>query len=106
MGIMTRTEVSGRREEARGRRMILPRKYSRDTNLIIYKCRKHGQWVRTCPNGPAKKEKENTAKTSGSELGSELTLLAGSELKTSELDTSELKTSEYRFFEDLYTSEL
>ncbi|GJR59366.1 hypothetical protein Tco_1501528 [Tanacetum coccineum] len=31
----------------------------------------------------------------GSELGSELTLLAGSELKTSELDTSELKTSEY-----------
>ncbi|GKC86562.1 retrovirus-related pol polyprotein from transposon TNT 1-94, partial [Tanacetum coccineum] len=31
-----------------------------------------------------------------SELGSELTLLAGSELKTSELDTSELKTSEYR----------
>ncbi|GKB91731.1 hypothetical protein Tco_0964003 [Tanacetum coccineum] len=33
----------------------------------------------------------------GSELGSELTLLAGSELKTSELDTSELKTSEYRF---------
>ncbi|GJY00738.1 integrase, catalytic region, zinc finger, CCHC-type containing protein [Tanacetum coccineum] len=32
----------------------------------------------------------------GSELGSELTLLAGSELKTSELDTSELKTSEYR----------
>ncbi|GJT45078.1 retrovirus-related pol polyprotein from transposon TNT 1-94, partial [Tanacetum coccineum] len=32
-----------------------------------------------------------------SELGSELTLLAGSELKTSELDTSELKTSEYRF---------
>ncbi|GJW16640.1 hypothetical protein Tco_0024076, partial [Tanacetum coccineum] len=29
----------------------------------------------------------------GSELGSELTLLAGSELKTSELDTSELKTS-------------
>ncbi|GJZ36910.1 hypothetical protein Tco_0583101 [Tanacetum coccineum] len=32
-----------------------------------------------------------------SELGSELTLLAGSELKTSELDTSELKTTEYRF---------
>ncbi|GKB14985.1 hypothetical protein Tco_0848908 [Tanacetum coccineum] len=32
----------------------------------------------------------------GSELGSELTLLAGSELKTCELDTSELKTSEYR----------
>ncbi|GKB70970.1 hypothetical protein Tco_0932382, partial [Tanacetum coccineum] len=31
------------------------------------------------------------------ELGSELTLLAGSELKTSELDTSELKTSEYKF---------
>ncbi|GJX36490.1 hypothetical protein Tco_0248047 [Tanacetum coccineum] len=31
----------------------------------------------------------------GSELGSELTFLAGSELKTSELDTSELKTSEY-----------
>ncbi|GKG18655.1 hypothetical protein Tco_0372953, partial [Tanacetum coccineum] len=30
-----------------------------------------------------------------SELGSELTLLAGRELKTSELDTSELKTSEY-----------
>ncbi|GJS39695.1 retrovirus-related pol polyprotein from transposon TNT 1-94 [Tanacetum coccineum] len=29
--------------------------------------------------------------------GSELTLLAGSELKTSELDTSEFKTSEYRF---------
>ncbi|GKC46676.1 hypothetical protein Tco_1064398 [Tanacetum coccineum] len=29
--------------------------------------------------------------------GSELTLFAGSELKTSELDTSELKTSEYRF---------
>ncbi|GKF07935.1 hypothetical protein Tco_0042159 [Tanacetum coccineum] len=33
----------------------------------------------------------------GSELGNELTLLAGSELKTSELDTSELKTSEYMF---------
>ncbi|GJZ92511.1 hypothetical protein Tco_0664576, partial [Tanacetum coccineum] len=32
-----------------------------------------------------------------SELGSELTLLAGCELKTSELDTSELKTSKYRF---------
>ncbi|GJW16611.1 hypothetical protein Tco_0024047 [Tanacetum coccineum] len=32
-----------------------------------------------------------------SELGSELTLLAGSELKSSELDTSELKTSEYKF---------
>ncbi|GKA77052.1 hypothetical protein Tco_0783513, partial [Tanacetum coccineum] len=32
-----------------------------------------------------------------SELGSELTFLAGSELKTSELDTSELKTSEYKF---------
>ncbi|GJU08471.1 hypothetical protein Tco_1124901 [Tanacetum coccineum] len=32
----------------------------------------------------------------GSELGSELTLLASSELKTSELDTSELKTSEHR----------
>ncbi|GKB01835.1 hypothetical protein Tco_0829879 [Tanacetum coccineum] len=32
----------------------------------------------------------------GSELGNELTLLAGSELKTSELDTSKLKTSEYR----------
>ncbi|GKB72034.1 40S ribosomal protein SA-like protein, partial [Tanacetum coccineum] len=31
-----------------------------------------------------------------SELGSELTFLAGSELRTSELDTSELKTSEYR----------
>ncbi|GJW69045.1 hypothetical protein Tco_0123469, partial [Tanacetum coccineum] len=31
-----------------------------------------------------------------SELGSELTLLTGSELKTSELDTSELKTSKYR----------
>ncbi|GJW88834.1 hypothetical protein Tco_0164174, partial [Tanacetum coccineum] len=62
MGIMTRTEVSGRIDEARGRRMILPRKYSRDTNPII---------------------------------GSELTLLASSELKTSELDTSELKTSEY-----------
>ncbi|GKG38041.1 hypothetical protein Tco_0457264, partial [Tanacetum coccineum] len=30
-------------------------------------------------------------------LGSELTFLAGSELRTSELDTSELKTSEYRF---------
>ncbi|GKB48273.1 hypothetical protein Tco_0899026 [Tanacetum coccineum] len=30
----------------------------------------------------------------GSELGSELTFLAGSELRTSELDTSELKTSE------------
>ncbi|GKC63171.1 hypothetical protein Tco_1095769 [Tanacetum coccineum] len=30
-----------------------------------------------------------------SELDSELTFLAGSELKTSELDTSELKTSEY-----------
>ncbi|GKG43434.1 hypothetical protein Tco_0480118, partial [Tanacetum coccineum] len=28
-----------------------------------------------------------------SELGSELTLLAGSELKTNELDTSELKYS-------------
>ncbi|GKC69789.1 hypothetical protein Tco_1115672, partial [Tanacetum coccineum] len=35
--------------------------------------------------------------TLGSELGSELTFLAGSELRTSELDTSELKTSEYRF---------
>ncbi|GJR50358.1 hypothetical protein Tco_1400879 [Tanacetum coccineum] len=34
----------------------------------------------------------------GTELGSELTLLAGSELKTSELDTSELKTNEYKFF--------
>ncbi|GJS85608.1 retrovirus-related pol polyprotein from transposon TNT 1-94 [Tanacetum coccineum] len=34
---------------------------------------------------------------SGSELGSELTLLAGSELNASELDTSVLKTSEYRF---------
>ncbi|GJW92035.1 hypothetical protein Tco_0169588 [Tanacetum coccineum] len=47
--------------------------------------------------------------TNGSELGSELTFLAGSELKTSELDTSELKTSEYselQVFEDLYTSEL
>ncbi|GKC16731.1 integrase, catalytic region, zinc finger, CCHC-type containing protein, partial [Tanacetum coccineum] len=33
---------------------------------------------------------------SSSELGSELTFLAGSELRTSELDTSELKTSEYR----------
>ncbi|GJU33724.1 hypothetical protein Tco_1182078 [Tanacetum coccineum] len=32
-----------------------------------------------------------------SELGSELTFLACSELRTSELDTSELKTSEYRF---------
>ncbi|GJW89759.1 reverse transcriptase domain-containing protein [Tanacetum coccineum] len=32
----------------------------------------------------------------GSELGSKLTLLAGSKLKTSELYTSELKTSEYR----------
>ncbi|GJV60551.1 retrovirus-related pol polyprotein from transposon TNT 1-94, partial [Tanacetum coccineum] len=44
-----------------------------------------------------------------SELGSELTFLAGSELKTSELDTSELKTSEYselQVFEDLYSSEL
>ncbi|GJY67771.1 retrovirus-related pol polyprotein from transposon TNT 1-94 [Tanacetum coccineum] len=37
----------------------------------------------------------------GSELGSELTLLAGSELKTSELDTSELKTSEYRYNADI-----
>ncbi|GJU13451.1 retrovirus-related pol polyprotein from transposon TNT 1-94 [Tanacetum coccineum] len=35
-------------------------------------------------------------KKPGSELGSELTLLAGSELKTNELDTSKLKTSEYR----------
>ncbi|GKC73285.1 hypothetical protein Tco_1119168 [Tanacetum coccineum] len=35
-------------------------------------------------------------KKPGSELGSELTFLAGSELKTSELDTGELKTSEYR----------
>ncbi|GJV04462.1 hypothetical protein Tco_1338031 [Tanacetum coccineum] len=33
----------------------------------------------------------------GSELGSELTLLASSELKTNELDTSEFKTSEYKF---------
>ncbi|GJZ17223.1 hypothetical protein Tco_0553346 [Tanacetum coccineum] len=33
----------------------------------------------------------------GSEFGSELTLLAGSELKTNKLDTCELKTSEYRF---------
>ncbi|GKF23780.1 hypothetical protein Tco_0076102, partial [Tanacetum coccineum] len=31
-----------------------------------------------------------------SEFGSELTLLAGSELKTNKLDTCELKTSEYR----------
>ncbi|GJZ05269.1 RNA-directed DNA polymerase [Tanacetum coccineum] len=33
----------------------------------------------------------------GSELGNELTFLAGSELRTSKLDTSELKTSKYRF---------
>ncbi|GKC74102.1 retrovirus-related pol polyprotein from transposon TNT 1-94, partial [Tanacetum coccineum] len=33
----------------------------------------------------------------GSEFGSEVTLPAGSELKTSELDTRELKTSQYRF---------
>ncbi|GKD18306.1 hypothetical protein Tco_1207464, partial [Tanacetum coccineum] len=39
-----------------------------------------------------------------SELGSELTFLAGSELKTSELKTSEY--SELQVFEDLYTSEL
>ncbi|GJS62504.1 hypothetical protein Tco_0657288 [Tanacetum coccineum] len=39
----------------------------------------------------------NIKQALGSELGSELTLLAGSELKTSELDTSELKTSEYSF---------
>ncbi|GJR45970.1 retrovirus-related pol polyprotein from transposon TNT 1-94 [Tanacetum coccineum] len=39
--------------------------------------------------------------------GSELTLLAGSELKTSELDSSKLKTSdELQVFEDLDTSEL
>ncbi|GJV32067.1 hypothetical protein Tco_1392467 [Tanacetum coccineum] len=37
----------------------------------------------------------------GSELGSELTFLVGSELKTSELDTSELQV-----FEDLYSSQL
>ncbi|GJX00741.1 retrovirus-related pol polyprotein from transposon TNT 1-94 [Tanacetum coccineum] len=37
------------------------------------------------------------AKNEDSKLGSKLTFLAGSELKTSELDTSELKTSEYRF---------
>ncbi|GJV68499.1 hypothetical protein Tco_1484008 [Tanacetum coccineum] len=41
----------------------------------------------------------------GSELDSELTFLAGSELKTSELDTSELKTSELDTSE-LKTSEL
>ncbi|GJW25997.1 hypothetical protein Tco_0039808 [Tanacetum coccineum] len=37
----------------------------------------------------------------GSELGNELTFLAGSELRTSELDTSELKTSEYRYNADI-----
>ncbi|GJR64921.1 hypothetical protein Tco_0010986 [Tanacetum coccineum] len=43
-------------------------------------------WISlSCPNNSSNSE------------GSELTLLAGSELKTSELDTSELKTSEYRF---------
>ncbi|GJV10554.1 hypothetical protein Tco_1352095 [Tanacetum coccineum] len=41
----------------------------------------------------------------GSELGSELTLLAGSELKTIELDTSELKNSEYRFLKMANLSE-
>ncbi|GJT36721.1 ribonuclease H-like domain-containing protein [Tanacetum coccineum] len=39
---------------------------------------------------------EKDSVTPCSELGSELTFLAGSELRTSELDTSELKTSEYR----------
>ncbi|GJV98616.1 hypothetical protein Tco_1553868 [Tanacetum coccineum] len=43
------------------------------------------------------RETRGMFKNLGSELGSELTLLAGSELKTIELDTSELKTSEYRF---------
>ncbi|GJY34461.1 hypothetical protein Tco_0418930 [Tanacetum coccineum] len=45
-----------------------------------------------------------------SELGNELTFLAGnelrtSELRTSELDTSELKTSEYRFADHIILSE-
>ncbi|GKD76363.1 hypothetical protein Tco_1338984 [Tanacetum coccineum] len=30
---------------------------------------KKGHWSRTCPNGPAKKDKENNAKTSGKENG-------------------------------------
>ncbi|GKC08678.1 hypothetical protein Tco_1000288 [Tanacetum coccineum] len=50
-------------------------------------------------NGRQNKGQGNNARgaaVAGSELGSELTLLAGSELKTSELDTSELKTTEYR----------
>ncbi|GKA25197.1 hypothetical protein Tco_0711230 [Tanacetum coccineum] len=30
----------------------------------FYKCEKEGHWARTCLNGPAKREKENAAKTS------------------------------------------
>ncbi|GJX16665.1 retrovirus-related pol polyprotein from transposon TNT 1-94 [Tanacetum coccineum] len=48
------------------------------------------EWSRIC------RQENPTVTGGGSELGCELTFLAGSELRTSELDTSELKTSEYR----------
>ncbi|GKC31723.1 hypothetical protein Tco_1039017, partial [Tanacetum coccineum] len=56
------------------------------------------------------RQENPTVTGGGSELGSELTFLAGSELRTSELDTSELKTSEYSelstLFQRVTTSEL
>ncbi|GJU76563.1 hypothetical protein Tco_1273633 [Tanacetum coccineum] len=45
---------------------------------------------------PSRPKNTNRILSQGSKLGSELTFLAGSELKTSELDTSELKTSELK----------